>query len=605
MSSYRRTPFWRGYTAVCEYVDHRKGWDRLPRPLGLAVLLGVRTKLRQRNLHDTQHLPSVDPPAPAPADPRRRTERTPDGSWNDLDERAAGMAGARFGRNIPLDKTADPAPQEVLSPSPREVSRRLMTRHELVAAEPVNSLVAAWLQFMIHDWFSHGKSPTDNPWVIELAEDDSWPDRPMTILRTMDDPTRHPDSSGPQTRVNVLTHWWDGSQVYGENAEAGARRRSGVDGRLTVLDDGSLPRPTEPDQDPARVPGFWVGLAMLVTLFTHEHNAICDRLKSAYPDWDDEQLFQHARLVNAALLAKIHTVEWTPAVISHPTTVTALRANWFGLAGERLQRLFGRRIRGGEVIGGIPGTHADHYGVPFSLTEEFVAVYRMHPLLRDDWTLRRLSDDRTLRECTFRDLAGPAGVDVLLETGMTDLLYSFGTQPPGLVTLHNYPRFLQEFERPDGILMDLAATDVLRSRELGVPRYNEFRRLVHLEPFTSFEELTDNPQWAREISDLYDGDIERVDLPVGMFAERRPEGFAFSDTAFRIFVLMASRRLNSDRFFTDYYTPEVYSQAGMDWIADTTMADVLLRHHPELRPALTGVDNAFARWRRTAATPEP
>ena len=182
---------------------------------------------------------------------------------------------------------------------------------------------------------------------------------------------------------------------------------------------------------------------------------------------------------------------------------------------------------------------------------------------------------------------------------MTDLLYSFGTLPPGFVTLHNYPRFMQEFVRPDGRLQDLAATDIVRSRELGVPRYNEFRRLIHLEPVKTFEELTDNPAWAREIRDLYDGDIDKVDLQVGMYAERRPKGFAFSDTAFRIFILMASRRLNSDRFFTDYYTPEVYSQAGMDWINENSMRTVLLRHYPGLRQALVDVPNAFAAWRRT------
>ncbi|MFF4563895.1 hypothetical protein [Streptomyces sp. NPDC001435] len=52
---------------------------------------------------------------------------------------------------------------------------------------------------------------------------------------------------------------------------------------------------------------------------------------------------------------------------------------------------------------------------------------------------------------------------------MSDLLHSFGTLHPGLVTLHNFPRFLQEFERPDHHFQDLAATDMLRSRELGVP----------------------------------------------------------------------------------------------------------------------------------------
>jgi hypothetical protein len=84
---------------------------------------------------------------------------------------------------------------------------------------------------------------------------------------------------------------------------------------------------------------------------------------------------------------------------------------------------------------------------------------------------------------------------------------------------------------------------------------------------------------------------------VGMFAEPLPRGFGFSDTAFRIFVLMASRRLKSDRFFTVDYRPEIYTQFGLDWIADTTMKTLLLRHFPELGRSLEGVENAFAPWK--------
>jgi len=61
--------------------------------------------------------------------------------------------------------------------------------------------------------------------------------------------------------------------------------------------------------------------------------------------------------------------------------------------------------------------------------------------------------------------------------------------------------------------------------------------------------------------------------------------------------LMASRRLKSDRFFTTDFTPEVYSPAGMDWIANNGMKEVLLRHYPELAPTLRGVDNPFAPWK--------
>jgi hypothetical protein len=601
MQHYRGSLPWRVFCTISGMLDRRWGWSRLPKPVALAVLVGLRTSLRRQNLHDTDDLPTANGPDPPVFEDSHRTQRTSDGSWNDLSRPQTGMAGARFGRNVPLGSVTAVTPADVLTPSPREVSRRLMTRRQLDAAEGVNSLVAAWLQFMIHDWFSHGESPQDEPWVVQLADDDDWHERPMTILRTPDDPTRADGGrAAPRTSVNVLTHWWDGSSLYGTSSAETAARRSFVDGKLTLESDGSLPRPTDPAKDPAQVPGFWLGLGLLATVFTHEHNAICDRLKADQPTSDDEQLFQRARLINAALLAKIHTVEWTPAVISHPTAVAGLRANWWGLAGERASRLFGRISRH-EEISGIPGSRVDHYGIPYSLTEEFAAVYRMHPLLRDDWSLRAVADDTTLRECTFRDISGPAGADVLRDLDTDDLLYSFGTQPPGLVSLHNYPRFLQEYERPDGRIVDLAATDIVRTREMGVPRYNEFRRLLHLNAFPHIEAMTDNPAWATEISDVYGGDVEKVDLSVGLFAERRPKGFAFSDTAFRIFVLMASRRLNSDRFLTDYYTPAVYTQAGLDWIADSTMADVLRRHHPRLAPALDGLTNAFAAWHRTRA----
>ncbi|GGL67095.1 putative peroxidase [Streptomyces fumigatiscleroticus] len=600
-SGYRRTLPWRILTSTAEFLDRRIGWDRLPVPLGLATVFGLRVKLRRENLHDTNAVPAVNVPEPSPrTGDAHLVNRTADGSYNDLDSPRMGMAGTRFGRNIPLNKVPPVTPADVLAdPNPRVVSRELLTRTELIPATTVNSLVAAWLQFMVRDWFSHGTSPKDRPWTVPLLDDDPWPERPMQIMRTADDPTRDPHApvGTPDTRVNVTSHWWDASQIYGSSDEEQRAMRTGEHGKLHLWDDERMPFPSAPERDPSRVPGFWLGLALMQSLFTKEHNAICDHLHAQYPGWGDEELFQRARLVNSALLAKIHTVEWTPAVISHPTTVTALRTNWWGLAGERVHDLFGR-ISDSEVVSGIPGSETDHYGVPYALTEEFVAVYRMHPLIRDDWHLRAAADDATLREARFREIAGPEALKVLEQIPAADLLYSFGTLHPGLVTMHNYPKFLQEYERPDGHLQDLGATDILRSRELGIPRYNEFRRLLRLKPAASFNELTgnDNAEWAKQIERVYRGDIEKVDLNVGLFAEKLPKGFAFSDTAFRIFILMASRRLNSDRFFTKYYTPEVYSKAGMRWIDDNSMVTVLLRHHPELRTALSGVPNAFWPW---------
>jgi len=359
--------------------------------------------------------------------------------------------------------------------------------------------------------------------------------------------------------------------------------------------DGQLPRDLDAKLDLTGVAGnFWLGLALLHTLFTREHNAIADRLAAEHRDWTDDELFAKARLITAGLMAKIHTVEWTPAIIAHPTTKFGMRANWYGILGKRL----GKRSSN-EVLGGIPGSATSHHGVPYSLTEEFVAVYRMHPLLPDDFTFRSIATDEVVQERTFRELGVNDVRARLDEVGFDDAFYSFGIAHPGAITLHNYPRFLQELHKPDGTVVDLAALDVLRIRERGVPRYNEFRRLFHLKPAATFEELTDNPKWARELREVY-GDVEQVDLMVGLYAEPLPNGFGFSDTAFRVFILMASRRLKSDRFFTRDYNAETYTQTGLDWIDETSMSDVLLRHYPGLEPALRGVDNAFAPWKRVS-----
>ena len=254
--------------------------------------------------------------------------------------------------------------------------------------------------------------------------------------------------------------------------------RTGIDGKLH-LDRHNLAAPDAVALvQKANLAGWWIGMEIMFTLFTLEHNAICDHLKAAYPHFSDEALFQRARLINAALLAKIHTVEWTTAILNHPTLQIGMRANWWGVLTETVHKLFGRLSKS-EVLSGIPGSETDHFGVPYSITEEFVAVYRMHPLIPDDLIFRSAHSDEVIGESDFQSVAGLKAQAIMEQYSLTDLLYSFGRMHPGAIVLHNFPRALQHFERPNGVVIDLAAHDILRSRELGVPRYNEFRRLLH------------------------------------------------------------------------------------------------------------------------------
>lgn len=601
------SPLSRLFTRFTQWLDQKFGWYRMPLLIGLMILAGLRTILRQRNLYDTTGV-ELTGAAQSTATGKGEdylTARTADGTYNDLEHPTMGSAGTRFGRNVPL-KDVYPDEPRVLLPNPRTVSLELLARDTFQPVTILNLLAASWVQFMIHDWLSHGKNQKENPWEIPLSDDDPWPEHPMRILRTHSDPTRTPDSDDlPPTYLNTVTHWWDGSQLYGSDAATLAKVRSGEGGKLAIGADGLLPLDPAAGVDMTGVNrNWWIGLSMLHTLFTLEHNVICDQLRAAYPSWSDDELFKHARLVNAALIAKIHTINWTPAIISHPTMQVAMHGNWWGLAGEWIYKHFGR-ISTSEVISGIPGSPKDHFGVPYSITEEFVSVYRMHPLLPDEFIFRSAADDRVLLERALPEVADSHAREVAKQVSMTDLFYTFGTSNPGAITLHNYPRYLMHRVEPDGSMIDLATTEILRDRERGVPRYNEFRTLVHLRPLTSFEELTTNKTWVEELRRIYNNDIDQVDLVIGMYAEfesdRLPQGFGFSDTAFRIFILMASRRLNSDRFFTTDYNPKVYSQVGFDWVVQNDMTTVLLRHFPALKPMLSSVKNPFAPWPKAKA----
>ena len=165
-SPYRNTPAWRVFDALALRLDRRRGWYRLPKPLGLLTLAGIRNTLRRGNLFDTTNQPQENPSQPLPYSPSVLTERTADGSWNDLDQPAMGMANTRFGRNVPIDSTRPEPPDRMLEPNPRVVSRRLMTRDQMIPAAGGNALIAAWLQFMIRDWFNHGSGSGENPWVL-------------------------------------------------------------------------------------------------------------------------------------------------------------------------------------------------------------------------------------------------------------------------------------------------------------------------------------------------------------------------------------------------------------------------------------------------------
>jgi len=562
--------------------------------------------------------------AEEPPDYARRW-RTADGSWNKVrregDGRFDPMVGAaytRFFRNVGDERGLDavrPRTNPATSPvNVRELSLALFAptgERQLVPF--LNLWAAVWIQFMNHDWISHGTSDASRTQPLPLPADDPLRARygvdHLDVRATPEDPTRQPaDGDRPPTFINEVTHWWDGSQLYGSDRRTQAKVRSGVDGKLTVTGEGLLP--VDPDTG-TETTGFsrnwWVALGAIHTLFVREHNAICDTLKAHHPDWGDEALFQTARLINSAVMAKIHTVEWTPAILPNRTLHDGMFANWYGLVtslfgGKRKRALEEIPITNrelGGILGNPQATFAD-----FGLSEEFTAVYRMHSLLPDSVRIYEAGSPDPVADVPLMRTRHAASPALIQEYGIETIALSLGVQLPGALVNNNYPAVLLDMSIPGEPVVDLGALDLYRDRERGVPPYNQLRAELGLNRIRSFDDLTEDPALAAKLRSLYgrhvDGSdrVEDMDLLVGTLCEgHRPPGFGFGETLFQIFILNASWRLLGDRFFTDDFRQDVYTREGLDWIDGATMKSVLLRHFPSLATsALANVRNAFEPW---------
>ena len=592
-------------------------WYRRPMMLGILTLAYMREKMNKENLVSTYPDGALVGFQSSKLVPPEGVKyfRTAHGSWNNLKNPKEGAAGTRFARNINLYAIEPETGVKLLTPNPRTISRKLLTRpDEGIKEIPfLNMLAACWIQFQNGDWINHGETIYKDIIEVPLEDDDParkkyWQTNIM-VPRTQPDPTRldHTDEDAPISFINEVTHWWDGSQIYGSDQVTVDRLRSHIDGKLKVNSDGTLPLDKKGIEETGFVRNWWVGMSMLHTLFTREHNAICDHLKKHYNDWDDARLFNVARLINAALMAKIHSVEWTPAVLPNKGLDTALNANWYGILTNLFEKGSSRKtvseinVRNPE-LGGVVGNPINKHDVPFALTQEFVEVYRLHSLLPETLKIKKM-DGTYPADLPFVETRQAGSAKLTKKVSMSDLFYSFGNQHPGQLVLNNYPKFMQELSIPFNPLFDLGAVDIIRARERGVPRYNEFRRQLGLSPISCMEDLTDNPEQIKMLKEVYGsgpGAIEMVDLLIGTLSEsqpNRPSGFGFGETMFQIFILNATRRLQADRFYTDCYTEEYYTKEGLDYIDQTDLKTVILRHYPELaKSGLGNIKNAFEPW---------
>ncbi|MGH9410867.1 MAG: peroxidase family protein [Vicinamibacterales bacterium] len=600
--------------------ETRQAWIRRPRIPGQLSLAAYREWLNGHVIQDPYR--HGDLTANQPAGQKRpawtRTMPTANGSWR-TDDPMEGAALARYAQQgaQPMERYQSRLNDPRL-PSPREVARaflHLKPGASQTLAPFLNALYIAWIQFQSHDWFSHGENVAGSGmYRIPLAPDD--PIRvkhgleALEIKRTQPDP--HP-SGGLLTYPNEVTHWWDGSQLYGSNQETEDRVRTGADGRLLAGGKLYLPQnllpisPATGIEDSGFTRNWWLGLSMFHTLFARHHNRICDELTREYPDhpWTSDQLFKTARLVNAAVMAKIHTVEWTPAVLPNKTVAPGLCVNWWGLAETRLRPYRKRRIQRiaklrHPIVGGLVGGRRDNHGVRHQFSEEFVSAYRLHEGLTERIGIRYVGDPEARTYISTDATRGQAAHRLVQTHGLGNLFNSFGLEKGGALVNNNLPGWITDMSIDGHAVIDIGTIDILRDRERGVPGYNDLRNLQGLPRLKTYDDLAVDSETKANLERLYGPapqGLDIMDLQVGMLCDRgRPEGFAFDDLRFAFFIKAASSRLEEDPMFCENMTPEVYTEWGLDHIDAMDLREVLLLECPELSGAPLARSNARGRY---------
>jgi hypothetical protein len=292
---------------------------------------------------------------------------------------------------------------------------------------------------------------------------------------------------GAAQQINAITALIDGSNVYGSDAEETASLRSGVGGRLTMQADGTLPLGER---------GFYVagdervneniGLTSMHTLFAREHNRVADALATENPGWSDDQVFDAARARVTAQLQSITVNEFLPILL------------------------------GGDGIGAYGGFVP---GLDAQVSNSFAAAaYRFGHSMVSDTITPVASDGARGEEIALKDAFfnpakfGETGIDAILRGFASSEAQAMDTEI--VDSLRNFV-----LAGPTSPRLDLAALNIQRGRDHGLPTLNDARRALGLAPIGSFDDPAFRDGAGERLASVYDSPDD-IDLWVGLLSER-------------------------------------------------------------------------------------
>uniref|UniRef100_A0A8D0G910 Prostaglandin G/H synthase 1 n=1 Tax=Sphenodon punctatus TaxID=8508 RepID=A0A8D0G910_SPHPU len=346
-------------------------------------------------------------------------------------------------------------------------------------------------------------------------------------------------------------HGVDLGHLYGDSLERQHALRLFQDGKLKYqVVKGEVYPPTVVEAPvhmiyPAHIPseqrlavgqevfGLLPGLMMYATLWLREHNRVCDVLKGEHPSWDDEQLFQTARLILIGETIKIVIEDY----VQH-------------LSGYLLRLKFDP-----ELLFGAQFQYRNRIAV------EFNQLYHWHPLMPDSFLVQET-------EYSYKQFI--YNTTMLTDYGVEALAEAFSKQIAGKIgggqNIHGY-------------LLKVAIGVIEESRLLRLQPFNQYRKRFGMKPYTSFQELTGEEKAAAELQELY-GDIDAMEFYLGLLLEKPQPNSIFGESMVEIGAPFSLKGLLGNPICSpEYWKPSTFGgTTGFEMVKTATLHKLVCRN---------------------------
>ena len=294
-------------------------------------------------------------------------------------------------------------------------------------------------------------------------------------------------------------------------------------------------------------------VAMMNTLLLREHNRLAHELASLNIDWDDDQVFETARMIVIVVFIKLVVEEYINHISPLPfpfvvDAAVAQRAPW---------------------------------NRPNWITTEFSLLYRWHSLIPDQmsWNGRRYGVGETL----FNN-------ELLLQAGLARAFAELSAQKAGR---------LGAFNTADALLA-IEAAAVRQDRLCCLAPYAAYREYVGLSVPRSFTDISSDPRVVELLGRLY-GTPGEVEFYVGLFCEDQTPNSPLAPLILALVAIDAfSQALTNPLLSEHVYKKSTFTCYGWNEIQRTrSLADLVDRNVPGglggARVAMAQPDWAY-RW---------